>query len=175
MAVVLTAALITPFLGHTVDQLEAWQDDWSSRASDTQTVELMDEWRDMHSRHLWFFDPQPKEVATAGRTRPPATAPPPGNSGMGNNVEQWRNLVAAYFPADQVDHALRVMQCESGGNPNAYNPSGASGLMQVLASWADNFGLTPAQLFDPATNLQVARYLWDDGGWGHWNASRGCW
>ena len=98
----------------------------------------------------------------------PVATPPPDNSGMGNNVEQWRPLVAAYFPADQVDRALRVMACESGGNPNAYNPSGASGLMQVLASWADNFGYTPADLFDPAINLHVASILYFDGGWGHW-------
>ena len=82
--------------------------------------------------------------------------------------------MAAYFP-EQVDFALRVIDCESGGNPNAYNPSGASGLFQVLASWADNFGYVPAQLFDPGINVSVARILYDDGGWGHWRASQYCW
>ena len=97
------------------------------------------------------------------------TAPP-----LDWTVEQWRPLVAAYFPPDQVEKALAVMACESGGNPNAHNPSGATGLMQVLASWADNFGLSPDDLYDPATNLMVARALYDDGlsrtgwGWVHW-------
>jgi soluble lytic murein transglycosylase-like protein len=83
-------------------------------------------------------------------------------------VERWRDLVAAYFPASEVDTALAVMACESGGDPNAYNPSGASGLMQVLASWADNFGVLPDQLFDPETNIWIASELWADGGWTHW-------
>lgn len=120
---------------------------------------------------VWPEPPKPSpepQKATQDAPKPPEPTPPPA-SGMGNgNVEQWRGLVAAYFPADQVDRALRVMACESGGNPNAYNPSGASGLMQVLASWADNFGYTPQQLFDPAINLHVASILYYDGGWGHW-------
>lgn len=171
MAVVLTAALTIPFpFAHTVTQLEDWQDDWQARAVHNLDVELMDEFRDMHAKHQWFFDPQPEEVMTTARDHSlgTATTPPPGNTGMGSDVEQWRGLVAAYFPPEEVDRALRVMACESGGNPNAYNPSGASGLMQVLALWADNFGLIPSELFDPAINLQVARYLWDDGGWRHW-------
>lgn len=103
-------------------------------------------------------------------------APSETNTGMGSDVEQWRTLVGAYFPADQINLALAVMRCESGGNPAAYNNSfGASGLMQVLASWADNFGYTPSQLFDPSVNLHVASILFYDGGWRHWNASRHCW
>ena len=172
MAIVLTAALVLPFTAHTVTELEQWQADWNDRAMHSLDVGMMDERRDMRSRHSWYFDPQPEEVmAPVGTLRTTSvTTPPPTTAG----VEQWRTLVAAYFPADQVDRALRVMACESGGDPNAYNPSGASGLMQVLSSWADNFGYRPADLFDPAINLRVARYLWDDGearvgnGWVHW-------
>ena len=53
-------------------------------------------------------------------------------------IEQWRSLVAAYFPASRVDEALAILQCESLGDPDAYNPySGASGLFQFLPStWA---------------------------------------
>lgn len=112
--------------------------------------------------------PEPRPSATVVRTVPA------GDTGMGSDVEQWRGLVAAYFPAGDIDLVLAVMRCESGGNPNAYNPSGASGLMQVLASWADNFGYSPGQLFDPAVNLHVSSILWADG-ISHWNASRHCW
>lgn len=169
-AVVLSAALTLPIHAHTVTELQQWEADWATRANVALTPALYSERDDMVSRHSWFFFPQPEEVSpTEPRTGDAVATPPSASSSMGNgNVEQWRTLVAAYFPPEEVDRALRIMACESGGNPNAYNPSGASGLMQVLASWADNFGLVPSQLFDPATNLQVARYLWDDGGWGHW-------
>jgi membrane-bound lytic murein transglycosylase MltF len=86
-------------------------------------------------------------------------------------VEQWRPLVATYFGdiPGAVDICLCLMARESGGNPDAYNPSGASGLMQVLSGWADNFGYTPADLFNPSVNLAIARALYDDGGWKHWS------
>lgn len=158
----LTADLVLPFHAHTVTELETWQADWNARAMHSLDVGMMDERRDMRARHSWYFDPEPEPVRAA------RTTPAPISHELAGGVEQWRSLVAVYFPADQVDRALRVMQCESGGDPNAYNPSGASGLMQVLASWADDFGYQPADLFDPAINLQVSRYLWDDGGWGHW-------
>lgn len=101
-------------------------------------------------------------------TEAPSAAPtaPSGDTGMGSNVEQWRSLVASYFPADQVDTALRVMACESGGNPNAQNPSsGAAGLMQVMPDWAPVFGVSYEALFDPATNLSIAYALYASEGW----------
>ena len=113
-------------------------------------------------------EPEPEPEPVASEPVEAAPAAPSVNTGMGSGVEQWRGLVAAYFPADQVDTALRVMACESGGNPNAYNPSGASGLMQVLSSWADNFGVSPDDLFNPETNIWIASELYYDGGWGHW-------
>ncbi len=53
-------------------------------------------------------------------------------------VEQWRPLVEKYFAADQVDTAMRVMNCETGGtgDPNSKNPnSTASGLFQHLTKY----------------------------------------
>ncbi len=105
----------------------------------------------------------------------PHTHPPPsGRTGttswsVGAGVEQWRALVSVYFPADQVDRALCIMGFESGGNPDSYNPSGASGLMQVLAGWANDYGVTPADLFIPEVNLSIAADLYRTGGWGHWS------
>lgn len=87
-----------------------------------------------------------------------------------DSVEEWRPLVAGHFPPEAVDTALCLMERESAGNPNAQNPSsGASGLFQVLPSWADNFGFRPVDLFVPEHNVYVARQLYDDGGWGHWS------
>lgn len=168
MALVLTAALTLPFTPHTTAELADWETDWSTRVEAIGwdlTVELADEYSDMTERHPCF--PEACLAAPAVISRAPTGAAPPP-TGMGSNVEQWRSKVGLYFPVDQVDRALRIMACESGGNPSAYNPSGASGLMQVLASWADNFGYTPQQLFDPDVNLYVASLLYYDGGWGHW-------
>lgn len=93
--------------------------------------------------------------------------------GMGGDVERWRPLVAQYF--SDVNTALAVMKCESGGNPNAFNKSGASGLMQVMPFWADSLGIPRKALFDPATNLRVAAYVLEVQGWKAWSAyRRGC-
>lgn len=91
-----------------------------------------------------------------------------------NNVEQWRPLVAKYFPED-VDHALAIMKCESKGDPYAHggpNSDGSfdSGLMQI------NRGLLiyGEQIFDPEFNLQKARGKYDGAvrtgrnGWSPW-------
>jgi hypothetical protein len=79
-------------------------------------------------------------------------------------VEQWRGLVARFFSADLVDPALRVMQCESLGDPKAYNPySGASGLFQFIpGTWAiasPKAGYQGASPFDPEANTASAAWL----------------
>jgi hypothetical protein len=97
------------------------------------------------------------------------------------SAEDWRQLVAVYFPTDHVDRAIEVMQCESGGNPNAKNPiSTASGLFQHLHSlWGPRVakaGWGDGSIWDPQTNIAVAAWLvTEGGGWRHWNASRHCW
>ena len=101
----------------------------------------------------------------------PATAPEPTVLAAG--VEQWRTLVAQY-PWD-VEAALRIMRCESGGNARAYNAgSGASGLFQFLMVFhAWRFAGT-AGVFDGAANIAVAYSLWREQGWQPWNVG-GCW
>lgn len=160
LAILLAVLLPLPASGHSIEEIEAWETDWFSRVEEQDfvlSIELAEEAADFRSRHRWYFYPKPVEA----RVAPVAYSGPIG-------VEQWRSKVALYFPDDQVDRALRVMACESGGNPSAYNRSGASGLMQVLSSWADNFGYQPADLFDPDTNLYIASLLYFDGGWRHW-------
>lgn len=104
-------------------------------------------------------------------TQPPVTFAP--------SVERWRPLVATYFPPSLLDQALSVMQCESGGEPNAQNPnSTAAGLYQFLAStwnWASaNAGFTGVSVYDPEANIATAAFLVEysvDRGlppWQHW-------
>lgn len=88
-------------------------------------------------------------------------------------VERWRPVVETYFPDDRVDWALRIIECESHGDPNAKNPhSSASGLFQHLASaWperAADAGFAGTDVFDPFANIGVAAWLLDNGGAGHW-------
>ncbi|MDJ0663254.1 MAG: transglycosylase SLT domain-containing protein [Acidimicrobiia bacterium] len=88
-------------------------------------------------------------------------------------VERWRPVVDMYFPEDRVDWALRIMECESKGKPDAKNPtSSASGLFQHLARlWpprAAAAGFADADVFDPFANIAVAAWLLENGGPSHW-------
>ena len=79
-------------------------------------------------------------------------------------VERWRPLVETYFPANRVEEALRILDCESNGDPDAYNPySGASGLFQFLpstwASTAPKAGYPDASPFEPEPNVASAAWL----------------
>jgi len=93
----------------------------------------------------------------------------------GPGAEGWRPLVEKYFEPGDVDRAIRVMACESNGDPNARNPSsGAGGLFQHLPSaWAERAagaGFPGASIYDPEANIAAAAYLLygRGGGWGHW-------
>ena len=85
----------------------------------------------------------------------------------------WGDLVAAYFPAEQVAKACSVLACESEGNPNAYNPSGASGLFQIMEKYHRSqfeavTGRDWSAVFEPAPNVQYAADLWRRKGWQPW-------
>lgn len=99
---------------------------------------------------------------------------------LGDNpqVEMWRPLVSEYFAADQVDTALRVMECESGGDPNAKNPnSSASGLFQFLKTtwdWTAEITGSPTYdeggPYDPVWSIRNAVWLQSRGsGWNQWS------
>lgn len=95
---------------------------------------------------------------------------------LADPVERWRPLVGEYFPPEEVEVALCVIQNESGGDPEAENPrSSATGLFQVLSSlWSDHYGVSYTELLDPNVNTRVARAIWDESGWAAWSAYRRC-
>jgi hypothetical protein len=101
-------------------------------------------------------------------TAPPAVAARGSRGGWVGSVgvEQWRPLVAAYGGWN-VDIMLCLMGYESGGNPDAKNPtSSATGLFQIMASiWAAKW---PGNLYDPGHNVFVARQVWGIQGYGAW-------
>ena len=101
-------------------------------------------------------------IATTSSTLPPP--PSIGTNPLKPAVERWRSLVSSYFPAAWVEPALRIVQCESLGDPEAYNPySGASGLFQFLpGTWAvisPKAGFGGASVFDPEANIGTAAWL----------------
>jgi MYXO-CTERM domain-containing protein len=94
--------------------------------------------------------------------------------GITQAVEQWRKLVEKYFKYQHVTWALNIMQCESGGNPNAYNAgSGASGLFQHLAKYwpprATAAGFPGASVFDGEANIAASAWLLYQAGPGQWS------
>jgi hypothetical protein len=117
-------------------------------------------------------------------TQPTTTTTSGGDGGGGGgpwdhpgSVEQWRSLVSQFFPANRVEEALRIIDCESNGNPSAVNPySGASGLFQFLPStWATtapNAGYGGASALDPEANIATAAWLanrYQELGYSYWH------
>ncbi len=62
---------------------------------------------------------------------------------------------------------IRVMYCESGGRPDAYNPSGATGLLQFMPATfyanAAKIGIVDANVHNPIQQIQVAAYMFANG------------
>ncbi len=158
-----------PAQAHTVEELEEWETDWNMRVANRGfSVGLAHEFTEMVGGHMWYFHPPDEVSSVVVRSSDPV------DRSLGSNVEQWRDLVAAYFPASEVNRALCIMSHESGGNPGAKNPrSSARGLMQILASlWAPHFGVTYEDLYNPEINMRVARGVWDQQGWWGWSPYR---
>tara|TARA_A100001201_G_scaffold143668_1_gene146601 strand:+ start:1968 stop:2801 length:834 start_codon:yes stop_codon:yes gene_type:complete len=97
-----------------------------------------------------------------------------------DDVERWRatslEALSLYGQEHQIERFLRVMQCESRGNPDAFNESsGASGLMQHLENYwpwrAKMAGFEGASPFNPTANIYTSAWLLFEhtaGGWQHW-------
>ncbi len=86
-------------------------------------------------------------------------------------IERWRPLVSLYFPNEEVETALCIIDHESRGRPGADNPrSTARGLFQILGSlWAPHYGVARSDLYDPAINTRIALDIWENYGWGAWS------
>lgn len=68
------------------------------------------------------------------------------------------NLTQQYSKANGVPAWITsdIIQAESGGNPSAVGDNGTSfGLLQLHQNGGQGTGYTQAQLFNPATNLQI--------------------
>jgi soluble lytic murein transglycosylase-like protein len=95
---------------------------------------------------------------------PPAT-PRPSAGSVQDLIRQ------AFGPQGQaaVDWGLRVAACESGYNPNAYNPDGAAGVFQFMPG---TFQATPygsQNIFDASANVNAAAWYFQRYGGGAWS------
>jgi hypothetical protein len=183
-ATALLMSLAVPAHAHTEDELGSWLVEFERMKAETpvppwpsQAWPIVSGWdallQDMRDRHPCsevLGTPCPASVPRQTfHTRGMGSET---HRGMGSDVEQWRSLVEAYFGAN-TDAALRVMACESGGNPNAANPrSSASGLFQFLAStWERTTGEAyPGNVFDAESNIAAAAKLSKGGSdWRQWS------
>lgn len=94
---------------------------------------------------------------------PPPPAPPPLPV---SGVEQWRTMVEWFWDEPHTSRMLRIMDCESGGDPSAKNPrSSATGLFQIMGFWQK---VWPGDYTDPWTNAAVAYQIWLSQGFAAW-------
>lgn len=97
----------------------------------------------------------------------------PGGGGVAAGALSLSQLAALWIkaggPAGIAQLMAHVAMAESGGDPNARNPSGASGLWQILGQ------LVPGNIFNPMINAlnAVAKYKLQ--GLGAWAASQSVW
>jgi soluble lytic murein transglycosylase-like protein len=98
-------------------------------------------------------------------------APPPAPR---PSVGYVQDLIRQAFGREgqaAVDWGLRVAACESGYNPNAYNPDGASGVFQFMPA---TFGATPygsQNIFDASANVNAAAWYFQQHGGGAWSCT----
>ena len=163
------ALATTPAFAHPIDELEEWIDGWETEAVELgESDEWLDEWQDMAERHGCYFHDDCRIIVK--------NASSPRTSTWTGTVEQWRTLIALHFP-NEIDTAMRIIACESGGNPNAKNGSStAAGLWQFLRSTWDRAARSTGSPtyaqggpYDPVWATINAAWLRARGsGWNQW-------
>lgn len=100
--------------------------------------------------------------------------PEPGSTSTTESVEPRTVLIRMVewmFPEDPMT-ALAIVGCESAWNPTARSATGDTGLFQIndihRSPGGVAEGMTVEDLQDPATNVLVARRLFDQSGWAPW-------
>lgn len=89
------------------------------------------------------------------------------------NEWYWYAIEAGWTHELWMSFVSYVMPRESHCDPGAYNPSGASGLLQVVRMWADDCGGVPSDLFDPLFNLKCGLYVYNVQGPRAWQTWKG--
>jgi soluble lytic murein transglycosylase-like protein len=82
----------------------------------------------------------------------------PGSDAYDAEIQSATTSVTSIWPVP-ASFVKAVIHRESGFRPRAVSPAGAVGLMQVMPFNARRLGLTPAQLWTPATNILAGTRL----------------
>lgn len=108
------------------------------------------------------------QAAAQPRVSTPAVA-------VKGDCEAYRGEIAKYFPAAQVNNAIRVMNAESGCRSWADNPTdghpnclGSRGLFQIGCDSTPFYN----HMFDATANIQQAGAMFAKRGWQPWSVSR---
>lgn len=114
-----------------------------------------------HAAHRHRVDGQLEIRATRVSHTAPVHTAPVYHVYYTNDATEAISEAAARWGVD-FNWLLRVATCESGLNPNAYNPSGASGLFQFMPgtywTYAAQIGETRSY-FNPYGAANVAAYM----------------
>lgn len=77
--------------------------------------------------------------------------------------------IAVLFQGREAE-AHSVMDCESGGDPNAVSPGGGNhGLFQINSVHRQRFADVWDQRYDPWWNTYMAKTIYNDSGWRPWS------
>jgi len=101
----------------------------------------------------WVPPPPPPPAAEA------AAAPLPLGFDASQKIPEGPYGAMIYEAAKR--HAINpqivsaVIRAESAGNPRAFSPKGARGLMQLMPSTATRFGVSRGELWNPERNLEA--------------------
>ena len=75
-------------------------------------------------------------------------------------------MVEHFWDEPHTSRMLRIMACESKGDPRAFNGrTGVKGLFQIHPLWQKPW---PGDYYDPWTNAAVAFQVWREQGYRAW-------
>ena len=103
-----------------------------------------------------------EQARTAPSNRMHRSMRPPMLSRQKGTISSYDHLFMRAARSIGWDWRLLAAQCyqESGFDPQAISWAGACGLMQLMPATGERLGLSPADLYDPARNIEAAsRYI----------------
>jgi soluble lytic murein transglycosylase-like protein len=116
----------------------------------------------VHFTNIKGLDSRYKLVRREGSSLPARPAPPRSYMPTEEEIRRYKAIVESAARSHGVDTALvhAVITAESGYNPSALSPKGASGLMQLMPDTARRYGVR--NIWDPVENVHGGvRYLKD--------------
>lgn len=120
----------------------------------------------------------PADYELAVRGTQVQLAPPPtvAASAPTGPCAEWVHLLEQYDPGWDIGHFQRIMWRESRCDPNAHNPSGATGLLQLMPFWAGHLAHcdvhTRTDLYDPVKNICGAAHVYTVQGINAWSQTK---